>query len=799
MKTQKRILSLFLSFALVCGIFGTDTAGAFAAQSPLPDGEINTNIFQDDTKYDSIDYFGLNQVKNSPDFNLSWDEKPVGGETAKLAYNYSQVLKRTGIHIIEKRSVASVPDGSEHWFRIDANGTTVSSFKLSACKIGMDIKPCNKLKITITGYKASGGTVEKAFIPGTPGGPDNADYTALLDFRDKSEQITGFRVTYQYLNPTTNQTNFANFRLITFTIADAGLDQTAPTFLTGTAPTVYGGSDGKITGTTSAMEYKLDGAANYTPVLGDKIDGLSAGTYYVRYAAKAGYFASPDTVVTVPDGANQDQTAPTFLTGTAPTVSGGSDGKITGTTSAMEYKLDGAANYTPVLGDKIDNLTAGTYRVRYAAKAGYNPGSDTVVTVPDGNRNQSAPTGLAGTAPTASGGSDGKITGTTNAMEYKRDGAANYTPVLGDKIDNLTAGTYRVRYAAKAGYNASSEIAVTVPDGANRSQSAPTGLTGHAPTTSGGSNGKITGVNTNMEYKRDGTVDYTSVPGNEIDNLTAGTYRIRYAAKPGYNASPDAAVTVPSGAQAPSGGGCPLTPSLPSTVSDAASNTTADLTGATFPAGVTNVTLTVTKPARGGKQAADFSAALLADAKSGVINIPEMCDMSLLDQNGTPVSFTGSVTVRIPVPAGVRGTPHVFRYEADTKTFTDMNAKVEKGFLVFTTAHFSRYAVAGTGNAIVLDTLNYQMPIGGKYQIGLRLPRTKAASVKFYSTNSKTAAVTKMKNGNYQVDGKNVGTVWIMFDAYDGKNKFLAHASVRVDVKIGVRPRGDSTRQYAIF
>ena len=124
----------------------------------------------------------------------------------------------------------------------------------------------------------------------------------------------------------------------------------------------------------------------------------------------------------MPDGANQDQAAPTGLTGTAPSVYGGSDGKITGMTNAMEYKLDGAANYAPVSGDKIDNLTAGTYRVRYAAKAGYNPGSDTVVTVPDGNRNQSAPTGLAGTAPTASGGSDGKITGTTNAMEYKRDG-----------------------------------------------------------------------------------------------------------------------------------------------------------------------------------------------------------------------------------------------------------------------------------------------------------------------------------------------------------------------------------------
>ena len=610
MGTHKRILSLFLSFALVCGIFGADTAGAWAAQSLLTDGEISTNIFQDSTKYSD----GTHQVKDSDGFHLSWDGINVGNQPAHL------VLAFTGLRI---QGVKGENDALTHWFKIEADKSTISSFRLSTCKIGMS--PQSSFDITITGYLKNGETKTDTFTQ------SGSVASRSISFAD--EPITGFQIAYK----NNNNVGFDNFALKTFTIASAGLDQAAPTSSTGHAPTV-------------------------------------------------------------------------------------------------------------------------------------------------------------------SGGNDGKITGTTNAMEYKLDGTANYTPVSGDEIDNLTAGTYRVRYAAKDGYNASSEIAVTVPDGANRSQSAPTGLTGHAPTVSGGSNGKITGTTSAMEYKLStASNNYTPVMGTEIDNLTAGTYRVRYAAKPGYNASPDAAVTVPSGAQAPSGGGCPSTPSLPSTVSDAASNTTADLTGATFPAGVTNVTLTVTKPARGGKQAADFSAALLADAKSGVINIPEMCDMSLLDQNGTPASFTGSVTVRIPVPAGVRGTPHVFRYEADTKTFTDMNAKVEKGFLVFTTAHFSRYAVAGTGNAIVLDTLNYQMPIGGKYQIGLRLPRTKAASVKFYSTNSKTAAVTKMKNGNYQVDGKDVGTVWIMFDVYDGKNRFLAHASVRVDVKIGVRPRGDSTRQYAIF
>ncbi|WP_330601193.1 hypothetical protein [Caproicibacter fermentans] len=91
------------------------------------------------------------------------------------------------------------------------------------------------------------------------------------------------------------------------------------------------------------------------------------------------------------------------------------------------------------------------------------------------------------------------------------------------------------------------------------------------------------------------------------------------------------------------------------------------------------------------------------------------------------------------------------------------------------------------------------MPVGGSYQIGVKLTGTKAAAVKFHSTNDKVATVAKLKNGNYQVTGNGLGTVYIMFDVYDNKNKLLTHASVRVDVKTGIRPRGDSTRQIGVF
>ena len=76
-----------------------------------------------------------------------------------------------------------------------------------------------------------------------------------------------------------------------------------PSGLAGVAPSVRGGSDGKITGTTSAMEYSTD--FNFTdaqPCKEDETTGLAAGAYYVRYAETATTSKSNYSTVTVPEG-----------------------------------------------------------------------------------------------------------------------------------------------------------------------------------------------------------------------------------------------------------------------------------------------------------------------------------------------------------------------------------------------------------------------------------------------------------------------------------------------------------------
>ena len=277
-----------------------------------------------------------------------------------------------------------------------------------------------------------------------------------------------------------------------------------------------------------------------------------------------------------------------------------------------------------------------------------------------------------------------------------------------------------------------------------------------------------------------------------------------------YNTVPVTVLVTVTGSSGSSHETCP---SLPSSVTEPSTGAQIDLSGATFPAWVTGVSLSVAPEAANGAPSTPGNAGLPADPQGAavyhlvisqtglnLIGSPFVYNIKLLDQNGNPItSFSGTVTVKVAIPAGIHGTPHIFRYEDSTGTFTDLGATVANGFLVFTTTHFSYYVVAGTGDSVTLDTKNYQMPVGAKYQIGVRLTGNKAASVKVTSTNGKVAAAEKLKNGNILVTGKGPGTAYAMIDVYDKKNHLLTHVSVRMDVKTGIRPRGDSTRQIGVF
>ena len=144
------------------------------------------------------------------------------------------------------------------------------------------------------------------------------------------------------------------------------------------------------------------------------------------------------------------------------------------------------------------------------------------------------------------------VTGT-----YTYNGSAHTATVNGydPTTMNITgntatdAGDYTVSVTSKTKWADGSTDAVTAAWSIGKAtQEAPDGLIGVAPTTVGGSDGKITGVDATMEYRAESETIYTACTGIEIENLSAGNYFVRCAGDHNHFASPDAEVTVGEGA-----------------------------------------------------------------------------------------------------------------------------------------------------------------------------------------------------------------------------------------------------------
>ena len=145
------------------------------------------------------------------------------------------------------------------------------------------------------------------------------------------------------------------------------------------------------------------------------------------------------------------------------------------------------------------------------------------------------------------------VTGTYtyNGSEHTAT-VSGYDPATMDISGNTAtdAGDYTVRVTSKTGKwaDGSTEAVTAAWSIGKATQEAPNGLIGVAPTTVGGSDGKITGVDATMEYRAESETIYTACTGIEIENLSAGNYFVRCAGDHNHFASPDAEVTVGEGA-----------------------------------------------------------------------------------------------------------------------------------------------------------------------------------------------------------------------------------------------------------
>ena len=173
-------------------------------------------------------------------------------------------------------------------------------------------------------------------------------------------------------------------------------------------------------------------------------------------------------------------------------------------------------------------------------------------TMPDSNVEVKAIFEKDAPAPTDPAKPSISVTGTYtyNGSEHTAT-VSGYDPSTMDIAGNTAtdAGDYTVRVTSKTGKWADgSTDAVTAAWSIGKAtQEAPNGLIGVAPTTEGGSDGKITGVDATMEYRAESETIYTACTGIEIENLSAGNYFVRYAEDHNHFASPDAEVTVGEG------------------------------------------------------------------------------------------------------------------------------------------------------------------------------------------------------------------------------------------------------------
>lgn len=110
------------------------------------------------------------------------------------------------------------------------------------------------------------------------------------------------------------------------------------------------------------------------------------------------------------------------------------------------------------------------------------------------------------------------------------------------------AGDYKVRFtvAETESYGSLSKVLeFTIQKAAKEAPK----VTAVPETVKGQGNGQVTGVDSSMEYRKDGDKDHTAITGENVTGLQAGTYFVRYKESKNYNASKEAEVIIAAGTQ----------------------------------------------------------------------------------------------------------------------------------------------------------------------------------------------------------------------------------------------------------
>ena len=284
----------------------------------------------------------------------------------------------------EEITLTATPDGGYHFkeWQVISGGVTIKDDKFTMPHNNVEIKaifekdaPPTPTEYTVTVTTEGGGTASASPAKAAAGTEITLTATPNTGYHFKEWQVISGNVTIKddkFLMPDSNVEVKAIFEE---DAPPAPTDPAKPSIsVTGTY--TYNGSEHTAT------------VSGYDPATMD-ISGntaTDAGDYTVSVTSKTGKWAdgSTDAVTTAWSIGKATQEAPAGLNGVAPSDEGGSDGKITGVTDKMEYRMEAEGSYTPCSGAEIENLSAGHYFVRYAEDNNHFASSDAAVTVGEG-------------------------------------------------------------------------------------------------------------------------------------------------------------------------------------------------------------------------------------------------------------------------------------------------------------------------------------------------------------------------------------------------------------------------------
>ena len=315
-------------------------------------------------------------------------------------------------------------------------------------------------------------------------------------------------------------------------------DQNAPTGLSAESPLNVDGK-GKINGTTADMEYNTNASAasGWVSCTGSSVE-VAPGTYYVRFKADTNHNVSDSTAVVVPVYVpSVTHVSSVTLNKVSLQLTKGESEALSATifpADATDKSVHWESDNTDVADvDNTGNVTAkakGTVTITVTTTDGGKTASCSVTVV----EKATAPTAHTLTY------NGNKQTGVNAGTGY----------ILGGTYAATNAGSYTATATLDTGYiwaDGSTDVKSINWSISKADQNAPTGLAGVKPTAEGANDGKITGVNNQMEYRKAGTGSYSICTDSEITGLVAGNYEVRFTETANFNASPSVTVTVPAG------------------------------------------------------------------------------------------------------------------------------------------------------------------------------------------------------------------------------------------------------------